>query len=90
MSRGNYTREDIVTALTANHGNMEAAFVELSKSQLKPFLMRIWGPPQGADNDSGDPTKYTKPNGKRCLSRRSSDRHQEAPISPLLCLFQRK
>jgi hypothetical protein len=53
-----------VTALTANHGNMEAAFIELSKSQLKPFLMRIWGPPQGADNDSGDPTKGIKPEGK--------------------------
>lgn len=42
-SRGTFLREDILTALTANHGNLEAAYVELSKAQLKPFLMRIWG-----------------------------------------------
>lgn len=54
MSRGNFTREDIITVLTANHGNVESAFVELNKTQLKPFLMRIWGPPQGLDNDCGD------------------------------------
>ncbi|XP_062545752.1 E3 ubiquitin-protein ligase lubel isoform X2 [Armigeres subalbatus] len=53
-SKGNFTREDIVTSLTAHHGNMDLAMVELSKTQLKPFLMRIWGPPNGADNDSGN------------------------------------
>uniref|UniRef100_A0AAG5DTU1 RBR-type E3 ubiquitin transferase n=1 Tax=Anopheles atroparvus TaxID=41427 RepID=A0AAG5DTU1_ANOAO len=52
--QGNFTREDIVTSLTAHHGNLEQAMVELSKTQLKPFLMRIWGPPNGADNDSGN------------------------------------
>lgn len=57
MSRGNFSREDIVTVLTANHGNLEEAYKELNKNQLKPFLMRIWGPPQGADNDDGDITK---------------------------------
>lgn len=60
LSRGNFTREDIVTVLTANHGNMEAAYLELSKNQLKPFLMRIWGPPQGTDNESGDITKLPR------------------------------
>lgn len=54
MSKGNFTREDIVTVLTANHGNLEAAYSELNKTQLKPFLMRIWGPPQGSDNDSAN------------------------------------
>ncbi|XP_067001542.2 uncharacterized protein LUBEL isoform X6 [Anabrus simplex] len=54
LSRGNFTREDIVTSLTANHGNLEAAYLELSKTQLKPFLMRIWGPPVGTDNESGN------------------------------------
>lgn len=54
MSKGNFTREDIVTVLTANHGNLDAAYSELNKSQLKPFLMRIWGPPQGSDNDSAN------------------------------------
>ncbi|XP_041779951.1 E3 ubiquitin-protein ligase lubel isoform X4 [Anopheles merus] len=53
-SKGNFTREDIVTSLTAHHGNLELATIELSKTQLKPFLMRIWGPPSGADNDSGN------------------------------------
>ncbi|ETN62156.1 hypothetical protein AND_006159 [Anopheles darlingi] len=53
-SKGNFTREDIVTSLTAHHGNLELALVELSKTQLKPFLMRIWGPPNGADNDSSN------------------------------------
>ncbi|BES89404.1 IBR [Nesidiocoris tenuis] len=57
LSRGNFSREDIVTVLTAHHGNLEAAYKELSKSQLKPFLMKIWGPPQGVDNESGDFTK---------------------------------
>uniref|UniRef100_A0A182Q3F7 Uncharacterized protein n=1 Tax=Anopheles farauti TaxID=69004 RepID=A0A182Q3F7_9DIPT len=53
-SKGNFTREDIVTSLTAHHGNLDQALIELSKTQLKPFLMRIWGPPSGADNDSGN------------------------------------
>lgn len=53
-SRGNFTREDIVTSLTAHHGNIELALIELNKTQLKPFLMKIWGPPTGADNESGN------------------------------------
>lgn len=53
-SRGNFTREDIVTSLTAHHGNMELAFIELNKTQLKPFLMKIWGPGGGVDNESGN------------------------------------
>lgn len=53
-SRGNFTREDVLTVLTANHGNLEAAYIELSKTQLKPFLMRIWGPPAGIDNEGGN------------------------------------
>ncbi|CAH1139000.1 unnamed protein product [Phyllotreta striolata] len=53
-SRGDYNREDIVTALTANHGDLEAAYNELSKMQLKPFLMRIWGPPVGNENEAGN------------------------------------
>lgn len=54
-SRGDFTREDIVTALTAHHGETEPAFLELSKMQLKPFLMRIWGPPSvGTENEAGN------------------------------------
>ena len=47
--KGNFSREDIVTVLTANQGNVDAAFQELNKVQLKPFLMRIWG--QGDSNE---------------------------------------
>ena len=43
-----------MTSLTAHHGNLEMALIELNKTQLKPFLMRIWGPPTGADNESGN------------------------------------
>lgn len=28
--------------------------MELSKTQLKPFLMRIWGPPNGTENEAGN------------------------------------
>lgn len=53
-SRGDFAREDIVTVLTANHGDLESAYNELSKTQLKPFLMRIWGPPVGTENEAGN------------------------------------
>ncbi|KAJ8960923.1 hypothetical protein NQ318_020223 [Aromia moschata] len=53
-SRGDFSREDIVTVLTANHGDLESAYNELSKTQLKPFLMRIWGPPVGTENEAGN------------------------------------
>lgn len=43
-----------MTVLTANHGDIEAAYSELSKTQIKPFLMRIWGPPTGNDNEAGN------------------------------------
>jgi hypothetical protein len=60
QSRGTFLRDDILTALTANHGNLDAAYVELSKAQLKPFLMRIWGPPSGLDNDAVPPSPTVK------------------------------
>ncbi|CAG9771886.1 unnamed protein product [Ceutorhynchus assimilis] len=53
-SRGEFAREDIVTVLTINHGDLEAAYSELSKTQIKPFLMRIWGPPTGIENEAGN------------------------------------
>ncbi|KAG5896886.1 hypothetical protein JTB14_033524 [Gonioctena quinquepunctata] len=53
-SRGDFNREDILTVLTANHGDLEAAYNELGKTQLKPFLMRIWGPPVGTENEAGN------------------------------------
>lgn len=54
QTRGSFSREDILTVLTANHGDIEAAYHELNKTQLKPFLMRIWGPPVGTDNEAGN------------------------------------
>ncbi|KAF5304457.1 hypothetical protein FQA39_LY09653 [Lamprigera yunnana] len=53
-SRGDFNREDIVTVLTTHRGDVDAAFAELSKTQIKPFLMRIWGPPVGTENESGN------------------------------------
>ncbi|XP_025833921.1 uncharacterized protein LOC108736579 isoform X6 [Agrilus planipennis] len=53
-SRGDFSREDIITVLTAHHGDVEMAFSELNKTQIKPFLMRIWGPPVGTDNEAGN------------------------------------
>lgn len=52
-SRGTFSREEILTALTDNHGNMDMAYAQLTKATLKPFLMRIWGPGTGVDNDEG-------------------------------------
>ncbi|XP_023290946.2 E3 ubiquitin-protein ligase lubel isoform X1 [Lucilia cuprina] len=52
-SKGNFSREDIVTALTTHQGNVELALLDLSRTQLKPFLMRIWGSPAGVENESG-------------------------------------
>uniref|UniRef100_A0A1B0FDE2 Uncharacterized protein n=1 Tax=Glossina morsitans morsitans TaxID=37546 RepID=A0A1B0FDE2_GLOMM len=51
-SKGNFSREDIVTALTIHQGNEEIAIMDLSRTQLKPFLMRIWGSPSGVENES--------------------------------------
>ncbi|TMW50930.1 hypothetical protein DOY81_004003 [Sarcophaga bullata] len=52
-SKGNFSREDIVTALTTHQGNIELALHDLGRNQLKPFLMRIWGSPGGVENESG-------------------------------------
>ncbi|XP_065358387.1 E3 ubiquitin-protein ligase lubel isoform X2 [Calliphora vicina] len=52
-SKGNFSREDIVTALTTHQGNVELALLDLGRTQLKPFLMRIWGSPGGVENESG-------------------------------------
>ncbi|XP_016977834.1 E3 ubiquitin-protein ligase lubel isoform X3 [Drosophila rhopaloa] len=52
-AKGNFLREDIVNALTAHQGNVDQALVELNRTQLKPFLMRIWGSPNGVENESG-------------------------------------
>lgn len=62
-SRGEFSREDIITVLTTNHGDLEGAYNELSKTQLKPFLMRIWGPPVGTENEAGNEGAVPKETG---------------------------
>ncbi|XP_068140616.1 E3 ubiquitin-protein ligase lubel isoform X2 [Drosophila tropicalis] len=51
-AKGNFLRDDIVNALTAHQGNVEQALLDLNRTQLKPFLMRIWGSPNGVENES--------------------------------------
>ncbi|XP_067211070.1 E3 ubiquitin-protein ligase lubel isoform X8 [Linepithema humile] len=55
MAKGNFTLADVVRALDNNAGVEDAALLELQKNQLKPFLMRIWGPPVGVENDEAAP-----------------------------------
>lgn len=55
MTKGNFALPDVVGALDNNAGAEEAALLELQKNQLKPFLMRIWGPPVGVENDGAAP-----------------------------------
>ena len=53
-----------MTVLTSHQGNVDAAFQELNKAQLKPFLMRIWGQAgPGGDVTSGQDIPK-EPNGK--------------------------
>ncbi|XP_026829465.1 titin homolog isoform X1 [Ooceraea biroi] len=55
MAKGNFTLEDVIRALDNNAGVEDATLLELQKNQLKPFLMRIWGPPVGVENDEAAP-----------------------------------
>ncbi|XP_017774762.1 PREDICTED: uncharacterized protein LOC108561373 isoform X2 [Nicrophorus vespilloides] len=81
-SKGDFSREDIVTVLTAHHGDIEAAYLELSKTQLKPFLMRIYGPPAtGNDNEAGAPLPIIK--GEEVVSKKDSPQAEIAKaVSP--------
>lgn len=53
-AQGKYLREDIVTYLTVHHGDRELALKDLSRLQLKPFLLKVIGAPAGVDNESGN------------------------------------
>ncbi|XP_017762284.1 PREDICTED: uncharacterized protein LOC108552242 isoform X2 [Eufriesea mexicana] len=55
MKKGNFAMAEVVKALENNTGAEDAALFELQKNQLKPFLMRIWGPPVGVENDEAAP-----------------------------------
>lgn len=55
MCEGSYAREDVVWALTAHQGSLDLAIMDLAKSkQIRPFMMKVWGPPTGVENDSGN------------------------------------
>lgn len=51
-AQGNYSRDDIVTYLTQHQGNVDLTLNELNRLQLKPFLLKIFGSPSGAENQS--------------------------------------
>lgn len=55
MGKGNFTVTEVLRALDNNVGVEDASLLELQKNQLKPFLMRIWGPPVGVENDEAAP-----------------------------------
>ncbi|XP_025074899.1 uncharacterized protein LOC105430571 [Pogonomyrmex barbatus] len=55
MAKGNFALADVVRALDNNAGVEDATLLELQKNQLKPFLMRIWGPPVGVENEEAAP-----------------------------------
>lgn len=55
MANGNFALADVVRALDNNAGIEDATLLELQKNQLKPFLMRIWGPPVGVENEEAAP-----------------------------------
>ncbi|XP_014477646.1 PREDICTED: uncharacterized protein LOC106746037 isoform X1 [Dinoponera quadriceps] len=55
MAKGNFALADVVKALDNNAGVEDATLLELQRNQLKPFLMRIWGPPVGVENDEAAP-----------------------------------
>lgn len=87
QTRGKFSQEDILTCLTAHHGDLEAAFLELSKTQLKPFLMRIWGPPAGAENESGNMSNLLEVQKKPSLSTDNNQERGEGKLFNQHCYF---
>ena len=61
MTKGAFSMINVINALDNNGGNEEAALLELQKDQLKPFLMRIWGPPAGVENEEAAPRQGIVP-----------------------------
>ena len=57
MAKGPFSIQNVTTALSKYSGNEEASLLELQKNQLKPFLMRIWGPPTAIENEGAAPLK---------------------------------
>jgi hypothetical protein len=72
-----------LTVLTANHGDLEAAFNELSKTQLKPFLMRIWGPPVGTENEAGNQGATLEKIRGEDVENQRADKEMAKAVSPI-------
>ncbi|XP_031780566.1 uncharacterized protein LOC100117677 isoform X5 [Nasonia vitripennis] len=68
MAKGNFTLHSVITALDNNAGNEDASLLELQKDQLKPFLMRIWGPPTGVENEEAAPMPGNYPTASTSTS----------------------
>ncbi|XP_058801962.1 E3 ubiquitin-protein ligase lubel-like isoform X1 [Phymastichus coffea] len=78
MAKGNFTINSVIAALDNNAGNEEDSLLELQKDQLKPFLMRIWGPPTGVENEEAAPLVRTKVDDSTIMNQRKiQQKHQE-------------
>ncbi|XP_054745291.1 E3 ubiquitin-protein ligase lubel isoform X5 [Anastrepha obliqua] len=89
-SKGNFSREDIVTALTIHQGNADLALLDLGRTQLKPFLMRIRGSPAGVENESGaifppaTPTEHTIQPESEAMEIEVENQTPELPVETVL------
>lgn len=68
QASGNYSSEDIVTYMTQFQGNVDGAMNELNRLQLKPFLMQVLNPENGATGEhapsAAQPMKSTEEESK--------------------------
>lgn len=83
-AQGNYSRDDIVTYLTQHQGNVDLTLNELNRLQLKPFLLKIFGSPSGAENQSVaasiEPESHTDDgsiNGTGTISRTDEEKNSD-------------
>lgn len=83
-AQGNYSRDDIVTYLTQHQGNVDLTLNELNRLQLKPFLLKIFGSPSGAENQSAaasfEPDSHTddgSTNGTGTISRTDEEKNSD-------------
>ncbi|GAB6027678.1 hypothetical protein CHUAL_001918 [Chamberlinius hualienensis] len=55
---GMLSKDEVTAALTASAGDVEEALLQINKTSLKPFLMKIYGPPNGIENEAGAIRQY--------------------------------
>lgn len=78
-AQGNYSREDIVTYLTAHNGNIEATVAELEKIQ-KPFLLRIPEPPAEEEIAPAALVEASRANAEEANKTEPNDPAQESQV----------